>query len=65
MANGYDPYDYLAGPMSPTQRRRAAVTRLMQQLPNRNMVRDEMRAQNPLTATAIDFILGGGLPAAA
>lgn len=60
MANGYDPYDYLAGPMSPTQRRRAAVTRLMQQLPKRNMVRDEMRAQNPMTAAAIDTALGGG-----
>jgi len=65
MANEYDPYDYLAGPKSPTQRRRAAAARLMQQLPNRNMVRDEMRAQNPLTATAIDLLLGGGASGAA
>ena len=65
MANEYDPYDYLAGPKSPTQRRRAAVARLMQQLPNRNIVRDEMRAKNPLTATAIDLFLGGGASGAA
>lgn len=65
MANGYDPYDYLAGPMSPTQRRRAAAARLQQQLGERNVVRDELRDQNPITATAIDFLLGGGIPAAA